>query len=227
MNVLKRKSVVPVVLAFFVLTAAFAAVGCGSKNLKYSGFLDSYDKMAPDEMDKGDMFWQDPDVSIKSYTKFMIDPISFHMSPELQETSGELDAELANKMAAYFKETITKTLAPEYEVVENVGPDVGRLRIALTGVTVERKSLKAYQFIPVALVVTGAMEATGIRDRVTVLGMEGELLDSTTGKVLGAVVQQSGTASTAKNMEEVSERDVYPTLDHWAQKLKKRLVNAK
>ena len=95
--------------------------------------------------------------------------------------------------------------------------------MAITGVTVSRKDLKAYQYIPIALVVTGAGEVAGVRDRMAAVFMEGEVLDSVTGKRLAAVVQRSGDEVEAKEVTELTSEQIYPILDFYAKRLRGRV----
>ena len=49
------------------------------------------------------------------------------------------------------------------------------------------------------LVATGAAEVAGLRDKVAIISMEGEVLDSLTGKGIGAVVKSSSKETTIKD----------------------------
>ena len=103
---------------------------------------------------------------------------------------------------------------------------IERLRRIMNSLPEEKKkALAAYQYIPVALVVTGVGEAAGKRDRMAVLAMEGEALDSISGKRLAAVVQKKANQIPSKSANELVAEDVYPSINLWAQKMKQRLLS--
>lgn len=111
--------------------------------------------------------------------------------------------------------------------MEAPGPGVIRLRMALTGAEVSRKKLKAYQYLPVTLAITAAMEVAGQRGKVAIITMEGEALDSLSGKRLAAIVQSQGSGVSSSEPSELAEQDVYAVLDFWAKKIKNRLLYQK
>lgn len=227
-------SLIPAVMVLALILSA----GCSSRKVSQSGTLNDYTRLEKDPMgDKGAMFWQSPDVDFKKYTKFIVEPVTFYFSPKtleqmpdtLKNERGEFAAELMNKGAAYFEEQIKAALPPEFEVVEDAGPDVARLKPVITGIFADTKALKAYQYVPVALVLTGLSEATGNRDKVALASMEGQVFDSMTGNVIAEVLQQSGIDMDVKNLkttEDVDKLDMLPNFDYWAEKLKKRLLSA-
>lgn len=216
------------IFASMIILSLLTTMGCSSKQIPESGFLSNYAGLEPDPVDKEDaMFWIDNQVSLEDYKQFIIDPISFHFSAELQEQAKNVDASILNDLSDYLKDAIVKSLSPEYTVVDTPGHDVARLRIALTTISVDRKNLKAYQYIPVALVITGVGEATGTRDSLAVLAMEGEAKDSISGKRIAAVVQKKAVEVDVKEEKDLTAADVYPTLDYWAEKMKNRLLSFK
>ena len=72
---------------------------------------------------------------------------------------------------------------------------------AITGVSTATEGLKPYEVIPIALVVAGAMTATGHRDQNTELYLEGEFIDAATGKSVARVVRK-GFGKTLDNDEQ-------------------------
>ena len=62
------------------------------------------------------------------------------------------------------------------------GPDVLRMRMAITGVSTSAEGLKGYEYIPIAAIAAGVTSATGARNREAFFIVETELLDSMTGE---------------------------------------------
>jgi hypothetical protein len=200
------------------------SMGCTAKDPAYSGFLKDYSKLSADTMgDKGATYWQAPGVSLKTYRKFIVDPVSLHMAPESREETLKVNSAVANNLTAYLHKQLVAELSKKYEIVDRAGADVARIRGAITSIDVKRKDMKVYNFIPAGLVLTGVGEATGIRDSIGVLSMEGEITDSLTGKPVAQVVQAQGVEVDVKKEEDYTEKHAYPTLDFWAQKLRLRI----
>lgn len=219
------KSVPALALIFLFLAMS---LGCTAKDTAYSGFLRDYSQLQPDPMDKkGALYWQAQGASLKAYGKFMVDPVSLHFAPELSGETTKVDPSVANALTTHLHKSIVAELSRKYEIVEKSGPDVARIRPAITSIDVQRKDMKVYNFIPVGLVITGVGEVSGIRDSVAVLGMEGEITDSLTGKSIASVVQSHGMEVDVKKEEDYTERHAYPTLEYWAKKLNLRISIAK
>lgn len=213
-------------LALAMILSLVFTIGCTTTKTKYSGFLNDYSKLQADPMDKDNsMFWVDTMATLNKYNKFIIEPISIHFSPEIQDQAKNVDTKVLNDITNYFQTAITKSLSKDFSIVNQPGHDVARLRIGLTTINVDRKDLKFYNYIPVSMVLVGIGEATGVRDRVAVLTMEGEALDSISGKRVAASVQRKSNEVSVKTPEDLSAKDVYPTLDFWANKMKDRLLN--
>ncbi len=219
-------SVLNLTICLIVLGMLTMTLGCKTTELQGSGFLRDYSMLGQDTTDDGVAYWQDPNVSLKKYKKFMIDPVALFFAPDGTKETETINPATANKIATYLKNTLITTFGPEYTIVEEAGSDVARLRIALTSLEVNRKDLKIYNMVPAALVLTGVGEVTGIRDSIAVINMEGEFLDSITGQRVAAVVQNRGNEVSVKKTEDLKEKDVYPTLDFWALKLKERIMNS-
>lgn len=165
------------------------------------------------------------DGVMKKYTKFIVDPASFPLSQniEIAEDIDKIDPATVNEVTLYFQAALINAIKENYEVVEKPGPDVAKIRTAKTGANVARKNMTPLNFIPVALVLTAAGEASGLRNMLTVINMEGEVSDSLTGRRVAAVVQRGAHEVSVQKPEDLKGKDAYPTLDFWAEKVKKRL----
>ncbi len=208
------------------MLAVFMTIGCVAKGPQHSGFLGDYSKMQTDPMDKKSaLYWKDPAISFGSYSKVIIDPVSVYISSdEMEEKLKNIDADAVNKMTTYFRDAFVKAMAQKYTIVDEVGQGVARIRLALTSIEVDRKALKAYQYVPVALVLTTVTEVTGVRNSLAILNMEGEATDSLTGHRIAAIVQTNANEISVKKPEELTDMEVYPTLDYWANKIVERLA---
>jgi hypothetical protein len=221
---MKRLSRSRIYTMVVLMVLALLITGCTASKTKYSGWLKDYKGFSQDPEYKDAIIYTKGDKVLQKYTKFIIDPVSVYISPEISDDKGKMDPHLIYLATAYFRKALAGTIGEDFEIVNKPGPDVARIRAALTSVELTKKELKAYNYIPISLVLTAAGEATGVRDSVAVMNMEAELLDSLTGHRIAAVVQKYSHETPTKKPEDLRAKDVYPILDFWAQKVKKNLT---
>lgn len=203
------------------LILAFLFTGCTTTKPKFSGWMETdYTKLKEDPDFEGSMVWIESEGALGKYNKVMVDNVAIYIDPAIEDNREYVDTEVIKRITEYFKASLIKELSKGYTVVSEPGKDVLRLRTAITAVELNKKDLKARNFIPVALVLTAAAEATGLRDRVALINMEGVAIDSLTGKTLAMVVQRKALETSVQTAEQLTAKDVYPTLDYWAKKTK-------
>ena len=140
-------------------------------------------------------------------------PIWIVFFPPAKETS-QISAETLRQIGAYANEALRRELGKSFLLVNQVGPGVARLQIALTGVTTQAEDLKFYEYTPITAAVAGAEAASGTRDRVAVIQMEAQVTDSQTGARLGAAVRRTQPKQVLKNDKEQLTLDkMRPILD--------------
>lgn len=198
---------------FTILLSSMMLVSCGGSKVKFSGYLHDYSKLKPYE---NGFRWISPDTDFSKYTKIILEPVTFFVGGSLSAQDVKNNPDNINKITDYFHTAIVREFSKDYEIVDKAGPDVMRFKVAITAVQVQAKDLEAYQYIPVMLVATGAAEVAGLRDKVAIISMEGEVLDSLTGKRIGAVVKSSSKETTIKDKNSLKAQDVKNILDHWA-----------
>lgn len=203
-------------IASCLIVAAVLLGGCTSKTVsqeQYSGFLPSYDGLRPVETSSGQkaLRWVDPSFNIANYDKLIYQPIRFYPAPQTTDRIGQ---QTYNELLKYANGRLTDALSSRLELVGfSSGPRTLEFRGAITGVSANNEGLKPYEVIPVALVVAGAMAATGERDQSTELYFEGELIDTSTGESVLRVVRK-GFGKTLKNDRQAVEfADLKPVVD--------------
>jgi len=138
---------------------------------RYSGFLGDYKGFKQSKIHANTYGWEKPGVDLRDYDDLMIDKVEVWLLPD---SEGEkLDAETRKKVAAAFDRILRRTLAPYYDVVERPGPNVMRMRIAITDIA------------PAGQDVEGGPDVS-----VGAASMELELIDSVSGERLGAAVDK-------------------------------------
>jgi len=176
-----------------ILTISFALatllMSCAAQQ-KNSGFLDGYYKdlsKAPYE-DGNWMRWVKPGVDFGRYNKVMLDGVVFYLSPDSEDKG--IDPDVMKDLADTFNLEMINAVKDKYPVVSQPGPDVMRIRFALTGIRQSRPVLSgATTVIPVGLALSVIKrEATGAWTGSGATGSEVMVLDSMSNDVI-AVAQ--------------------------------------
>jgi hypothetical protein len=212
------------VLPTLAFAAALAAAGCTTvqaNEAKPSGFLGDYSQLEKGNGDQALLTYVDRSVQWSAYKKIHMDPVTIYANENLKDVEPEQLQTLAN----YLDATVREHLKNDYEFVETAGPDVMRLRVAITeaeGSSVVLDTLST--IVPIGRVITEAkLLAAGTGTFAGAAGCEAELLDSTTGtRMAGAVDRRIGRKSVKGVFSTWS--DVENAYDTWAEMLKTRLA---
>ena len=189
-----------------------------------SGFLEDYDRLSPVPGERGVLRWVDPEVDWAQYSGFIVDPIQFRVPPA-QQAETQPRPEVVSAATAYLQEALIRELGSRFEIAEEPGAGVARVRAALTAVDPTFREIKTWQLIPVMFVATGVREGAGARGKDLLVFMEGELTDSVNGKLLsetmqGRISREAGPATVA----EVNADEIKPVLDFWASELANQIA---
>ena len=201
----------------FLLGAMLVMVTIAPVLAQDAGFLKDYSQLEMRKDAKGveRKIWINPKLRPQNYQKIIIEPITFFPapSPTEQVSMGALD-----EIRAYIDSGVRKAVEASMPVVSTDGPGVIRFRWAITASSVD-KSLKAYQLIPFALIVTAAKRGTGIETYDVKLMVEGEWLDSVSGEVLARAVRVAKGVEV-KGDTPLTLKVVQPQLDSWMAAIK-------
>jgi hypothetical protein len=184
-----------------VLLAIFAGGCASSPPARETNFLSDYSKLEP--VDDKRMSYASPEL--REYKVYLIDPVEFRLPPE------KLNAQQRAEVADHFRTRLTAVLRERgISVTDQPGPGVARVRLAMTGVTDSTWWKKVHPASRIAGAGTGGA------------AMEGEVVDSTTGRQLGAVVQSS-PGNQFNFIAFTTVADVNSAIDKWAEQAGKRL----
>jgi len=96
------------------------------------GFLSDYSKLAPDATEEGAYYYLSYPDGKSPYNKVLIDRIKIFFKDDAEYKG--IDPTELKALTDYFHDAIVKAVSDAYPVVEEPGPDVARLRIAVTDV---------------------------------------------------------------------------------------------
>jgi hypothetical protein len=200
-----------------------------SDGREVSGFLGDYSGLIPDAKN-GDLllYKKDADV-LRKYKKFILDPITIYLLPAAQDRG--IDPDDMDRMARYFEDAITDELAKSgYEIVTAPGPDVLELNVAITNVEpTGGKKNAAVKGAATAASVAVAPGASLLVPRLSIgkVGIEGEMLDSTSGDRVVAFVTSKGGRRWFSGLNAYKKwGDIEKAFRSWAKEFRERLDEA-
>ena len=159
---------------------------------EFSGFLSDYSGLkAKPEMEGETLTYVNPDKmkNLRRYVAIMIDPVEVYVSTNADES--QIPENAPEVLARYFKYALADAVGDAFQVVEEPGPLVLRLRTAIVGIDAGDKV--AAGDIPAD---TGEPleRAVSIGD----VGVEMELVDSETGDRIAAAVDRTPLGAGAE-----------------------------
>jgi len=137
----KKKGVV--LLIGLILLASCASTGkkkAGEVTQAKAGFLEGYyEKLGPGPKDGAKLRWLKPGVDFSKYEKLMIDSVVFFLANE-SEYKG-IDGNEMKELTDAFNLELANALKDKYPMVSEPGPDVIRVRLAITNIKLSKPVL--------------------------------------------------------------------------------------
>lgn len=198
------------------VTAVLAA--CSTPAPKQSGFLSDYSQLRKVSAPGGGtrLAYLNPNFTPDRYQAVWLDRVVFYPQPQPTQ---DVSAQTLEQIRANVEQALRQKIGEQVRLADHAGAGVARVSVAITAVGAETESLKAYQYIPVALVLTGAKAAIeGGRPREASIAIETRVVDSVTNELLYAAVR-GGTgeqvANAAQGQAGVQPSSLQPLIDEW------------
>ena len=237
----------PLALPALLFCAAIGA-GCATpaadEKPTQSGFLgDYYSKMQPAPDGSGALVYRAPNLDLGKYNKVMFDRVLIWIKND-SDYKG-IDPTELKQLTDYFQQAIVKALQPTYPIVTKPGPDVLRLRVAITDLVPTQPAMSVVTLV-VPYATVGDLAASGGSGSPPYLGqtaIEAQILDSRSNAVLATYsdrnigkkynIDVNQGVGTAIEKGASSYAAAYSTwayaeaaFDYWAGLLRKRLDEA-
>jgi hypothetical protein len=208
------KAVKAMHMSVALVLALLTTAGCGGKSMVYSGFLDDYSTLRPSAEVEGALYWQDPDMSLADYDKFMIDPVVVHLHASKDGKS--IDPAKLNKLVTDFRRITVEKLSEDYEVVNQAGPGVLRIQAAITDLDANTAVLNVHWATKLSGLGLGGAS------------MEAKATDGESGELVAAVVDSRAGERLALDMTSGLKTwgSAQQAMEHWAERFKKRVDKA-
>lgn len=180
-----------------------------------SGFLPDYSQLQTVTTDKGTELrrWVNPKFQKGAYSKVLIDKVIFF--PEPKASAQVSDQSLAD-IQEYMDRTLRTVALKDVPQATEPGPGTAEIKVAITAVDTSAAGLKPWQVVPAALVIQGAMAATGNRAVNAHLNVEAIASDSVTHEPLVMIVRDIKGVELKNSREQLTLETVKPRLDRWA-----------
>jgi hypothetical protein len=192
-----------------------------------SGFLGDYSKLVPDAKNGDLLLYEKSPNVLSNYRKFIFDPVTIYLLPEA--TDRGIDPDDLERLAKYFHDAVTDELTKSgrYEIVTAPGPGVLELSVAITNVEpTGGKKNAAVKGAATAATMGVAPGASLLVPRLSVgkIGIEGEMLDSTSGERMVAFVTSKGGRRWFSGFNAFKKwGDIESAFRSWAKNFRERL----
>ncbi|MCK6405365.1 MAG: DUF3313 domain-containing protein [Rhodocyclaceae bacterium] len=228
---MKKATIVAALLASIFALAGCAGGGAGGGTLSQdgsrlteSGFLSNYGRLVAVEGREGAYRYVDHSANFRSYRKVMVEPVQVFLTQD-PEYKG-LQPEAMARMSEAFRMEFVGALASTYQVVKAPGPDVLRLRLAITGVQPTRPDLNPTDFIPIKAVFNVAREAAGGAPRVAEISAELQVLDGQ-GRIVAEGMATRRADKALTQGERITWADLQGIVAVWAKNFRAQLDQAR
>jgi hypothetical protein len=207
-----------------VLIAVTFLAGCATTNTSQSGFLgDYYKNLGPGPKDGAKMRWIKPGVDFGKYNKVMLDSVVFALAGDAENKT--IDPEVMKDLQEKCNLALANAIKEKYPIVSEPGPDVARIRVAITGIKPSSPGISVTSVVPVGLAVSlvkkgssGSYTGSGS----TNAEMMG--LDSMSNEVIIAAQDETTAGFTERFSKYGSVEDSFK---YWGEKIVKFLDDAK
>ena len=189
-----------------------SAQGAQNPVPQFSGFLGDYSLLQPGGQGQALYRYVAPNINWSQYNAVMIDPVTFwdaadsSVSPEEQQN-----------LCTYFYNKLRESMVKHFQVVDQPGPGVMRLQVAITNATAAVPVLRtASVVIPQMRIINRLKEfATGSFAFVGSARAEGKVTDSVTGQILAEALDQQMGGNNIQTAATWQWQDAQRAIDHW------------
>ena len=218
-----------IILTFALAGLVVSCASTGTQTEKVAdtqdtkGFLHGYyDNLQSGPEGGAKMRWLKPGVDFAKYDKIMLDSVIFYFADDSE--SKQIDAQDMKELADACNQKMVDVLKDDYPIVAEPGPDVIRLRFAITDLKQSRPGLSAVtSVVPIGLGISILKKgAAGSWTGSGATSAEFMALESTTNDVV-AVAQDDRTAGFTERFTKWGSTE--EAFEFWAQRVKLYLDN--
>lgn len=211
-----------------VSAAVIALAGCAggtmqggsSADFPKSGFLADYSRLRAVEGLEGSYRYVDRSVNLRPYSKVLIEPVQVILAPGAD--ASQVSPDVMKRVSEAARMEFVGALLSGYQVVNKPGPDVIRVRLAITGIQPVKPDLGVTDFIPIKAIFNVARDASGNAPQVAELSAEAEVLDPADRLVAQAVSTRKADKTLSQG-EKITWKDLQSIVAVWGKSLRQNL----
>ena len=219
-----------------ILALTLVVTGCAAtqeaKSVEKSGFLGDYSLLKEGQRStvtggsvENQALWiyKNPAADWRKYRKIYLDPVTVWMSAKDSQLK-DVSVEDRQRLAALLWSKMDESLRKDYEMTNQVGPDVLRVQAAITEAGESNAVLDTVtSVIPQTRMLSGVKSlATGVSAFTGSASAELKVTDSATGAILVEAVDRRGGTKSLRGVTN-SWNDVEEAYRFWAEKMRYRL----
>lgn len=205
-----------IVVAACAVATAGAAERLSDKAKPESGFIPDYSllqRVPKVDGPRGTQLYRyrKPGVTPANYHSALVDAVVLNQT----QPDGDLTADVLEQTRAALEASVRGAIAARpLRIVDQPGPGVVRISVAISGAELEGEGFKPRNLLPVSAVLKIASRAAGMDAKTPTLLVESKLVDSQSGDLLGAgMITIAGEsfrqqANTAPAFKAVTQRIV-------------------
>jgi hypothetical protein len=190
-----------------------------------SGFLSDYSQLHHGKKGQAEFNYRNTGVDLNKYNKVILEPVQIWAAKDESSALNDLSSDEQQLLVNYLYVALYNALSTDYSMVNEPGPDVMRVRCAITEAHADSPVRDILSTVtPAGLGISYAKKfITGTHSGVGVVSIEGELLDSVSGQRLAAVVdRRAGTKSLLGKPTRWG--DVQDAFNFWARRMQTNLA---
>lgn len=209
-----------IMIFVFIAMLLISFTASASEKMPKSGFLGNYSEFKPGSSGGADWVYFKINVEFGKYKKVMVDQVTFYLKEDAKDKGIQPDD--IKELTEAFDNAVRENIGKYYPLVDQPGPDVLRIRAAITNIVPNKPGMSAVSTVmPIGLGISIIKKAvTGKHSGVGETGMEMEVLDSLTNERIAAAIDwhSGGKLSGMKKWGSAEE-----AFKFWTERIKIRL----
>ena len=188
-----------------------------------TAFMGPYaSKLAPGPAGGAALIWVYPDAKWINYRKMMLMPVEFWAAADSKVPTADQQV-----LTQYFYNALKTNLEQNYTLVDQPGPGVLKLRVALMDATSSVPGLRTVSVVVPQARILNAAQSLATDSYAFVGSAEAEMIitDAQTGDVLAEAVDQRSGGMGIKGAASFQWGDAKNAMDYWAERISARLLS--
>lgn len=208
-------------LTVFVFVAVLlVSFGANAAEMKKSGFLGDYSGMKKGAKGSAEWVYIKEGIDFTKYKKLMVDQVTFFLKDDAKYKG--IQPEDIKELTEAFDKAARENIGKYYELTDQPGPDVVRIRVAITDLVPGKPGMSAMSTVmPIGLGLSIVKKAvTGKHTGVGETSMEMEVVDSLTNERFAAAIDEYSGGKLSGLTKWGSAEEAFK---FWTERIRKRL----